>query len=174
MKKLMCQICENEDIAVVQNLDKGKNRYFCNVCRSRGLTAYCGTLEEVPLPKALYNWIIVRDVIEHVTDPLGFLKRINDHLTSGGIASVYGSDIISYLREPEVVLAQRPDEHPFILDYSLLARLINQHLNIMKLERFKIFEEDPNGYRVLITASKPEKVKNPKPWIPEEVPQKHY
>lgn len=149
------------------------SHYSISVCQERGLTAYCGTLQELSLPKAKYDWIIARDIIEHVTDPLGLLEGISDHLVPGGIASIFSCDINS-LREPEVVQVQNPDEHPFLFDFALLARLINFHLDIQVVERFKFFDENPHGYRVLITARKPLSGKRPLPWIPEEPQQKHF
>lgn len=147
--------------------------YAVDVCREKGLKVYCGTLGEVLLPDAAFNWIIARDIIEHVIDPIRFLERIDDRLTPGGILSLYASDL-SYYGEREVVMAQIPEEHPFLFNYALLAKLTNRHFEILSVERFKIYQNSPHGFRTLITSRKPAKGSSPEKWINNEIPQKYY
>jgi len=47
-------------------------------------TVHCGELEKLPLPPASFDVCVLCDVIEHVRDPLAYLKHIHRLLKPGG------------------------------------------------------------------------------------------
>lgn len=63
--------------------------------RKQGLQMIEGTLETVDLPEASYDVVTMWDVIEHVTDPQGELRRAHRLLKPGGLLVVHTMDIDS-------------------------------------------------------------------------------
>ncbi len=54
----------------------------------RGHVVYKSTLEKTRLPKKTFDVVLANHVLEHIDDPVSFLKRINPSLKSGGIVFV--------------------------------------------------------------------------------------
>jgi 2-polyprenyl-3-methyl-5-hydroxy-6-metoxy-1,4-benzoquinol methylase len=62
------------------------SRWAAEYARSRlGLDVREGSLDEVELPAASFDVITLNDVIEHLTDPLGALRRLHALLKPGGL-----------------------------------------------------------------------------------------
>jgi len=55
----------------------------------------CGTLDDVEAPGRQYDIITAFDVIEHVADPVGFLRGIEKRLAAGGVCFVSTPDVES-------------------------------------------------------------------------------
>jgi SAM-dependent methyltransferase len=60
----------------------------CAVARHRGIDARVGTLADVELEPESYDAVVFRQSLEHVTDPVGDLRRVLDALSEGGVAIV--------------------------------------------------------------------------------------
>jgi len=58
--------------------------FACQSAQKRGVETLCGTLDTVKLPVNSFSLVLAQDVIEHVTDPLAFLKNIHTLLKPGG------------------------------------------------------------------------------------------
>jgi 2-polyprenyl-3-methyl-5-hydroxy-6-metoxy-1,4-benzoquinol methylase len=52
--------------------------------RERGLTVHAGPVESAPFPPASFDVVACQHVIEHVTDPRGFLTAVGAYLRPGG------------------------------------------------------------------------------------------
>ncbi len=59
--------------------------YAAAQARARGLRVRTGTLEEVDLPRRSYDVVTLYDVIEHLTDPVGTLRRVRELLRPDGV-----------------------------------------------------------------------------------------
>ncbi|MGO9763869.1 MAG: class I SAM-dependent methyltransferase [Solirubrobacteraceae bacterium] len=62
--------------------------HACELARSRGVDARAGTLAEVKLEPSTYDAVVFRQSLEHVTDPVGDLRRARQALRNGGVAIV--------------------------------------------------------------------------------------
>lgn len=60
----------------------------CAAARSRGVHAHPGTLADVHLDRAKYDAVVFRHSLEHVSDPVGDLRRARELLRDGGVAIV--------------------------------------------------------------------------------------
>lgn len=57
-----------------------------------------GSLENVPLPPEHFDAVLAADVIEHVRDPRGFVKRIRELLNPGGVVLLITPSLDSWTR----------------------------------------------------------------------------
>jgi ubiquinone/menaquinone biosynthesis C-methylase UbiE len=71
------------------------SRWAVDQARSRGLHMVQGTLETADLPEAHFDVVTMWDVIEHLTDPRGALRRAYRLLKSRGLLVVHTIDIES-------------------------------------------------------------------------------
>jgi SAM-dependent methyltransferase len=60
----------------------------CAIARIRGVDARAGTLADTPLEPAAYDAVVFRQSLEHVSDPVGDLRRARESLRAGGVAIV--------------------------------------------------------------------------------------
>lgn len=60
----------------------------CALARARGVDARQGTLGDVPLEPAAYDFAVFQHSLEHVPDPLGDLRRVSAALRPGGLVSI--------------------------------------------------------------------------------------
>lgn len=60
------------------------NKEAALVAASKGITVIAETVQELTAPSGQYDVITACDVIEHVVNPLDFLKRLRAHLKPGG------------------------------------------------------------------------------------------
>jgi len=58
--------------------------FACQSAQKRGANVKCGTLDTVKLPSNNFSLVLAQDVIEHIPDPLTFLKKIHSLLKPGG------------------------------------------------------------------------------------------
>ena len=56
--------------------------------RARGLDARRGTLDDVELEAGAYDAAVFRHSLEHVTDPVGALRRVREALRPGGLVLI--------------------------------------------------------------------------------------
>jgi SAM-dependent methyltransferase len=56
--------------------------------RERGLAVYLGTLEEAGLPADAFDAVVMREVIEHVVDPVALLRETRRVLRPSGVAAL--------------------------------------------------------------------------------------
>jgi 2-polyprenyl-3-methyl-5-hydroxy-6-metoxy-1,4-benzoquinol methylase len=73
------------------------SRWAVEVARKRGLRVLQGTTETADLPEGGFDVVTMWDVIEHLTDPLGELRRVHRLLKPGGLLAVHTIDIGSPL-----------------------------------------------------------------------------
>ncbi len=60
----------------------------CAVASSRGVDARAGTLADVALEAGAFDAVVFRQSLEHVTDPVGDLRRAREALGDGGVVIV--------------------------------------------------------------------------------------
>ena len=56
--------------------------------RARGLEVVLGTLEEARFPDASFDVVVLREVIEHIVEPVALLREIRRVLVPGGVAAL--------------------------------------------------------------------------------------
>jgi len=69
------------------------SRWAVEEARKRGLRMVQGTTETADLPQGYFDVATMWDVVEHLTDPLGELRRVHRLLRSGGLLVVHTIDI---------------------------------------------------------------------------------
>lgn len=67
--------------------------YAYNFAKKRGLKVKKGTLNGDTYPKDKFDFILYQDVIEHVTDPVGELKKAYKILKPGGVIYLVTPDV---------------------------------------------------------------------------------
>lgn len=70
-------------------------RWAVEQARERGLTMLEGSLDTVDIEEQSYDVVTMWDVIEHVSDPLGQLRKVRRILKPGGLAVVHTMDLDS-------------------------------------------------------------------------------
>jgi 2-polyprenyl-3-methyl-5-hydroxy-6-metoxy-1,4-benzoquinol methylase len=71
----------------------------CEVAGRRGLQTRVGTLASAPLENDAYDVAVFRHSLEHVTDPLGDLRRVYQALREGGAVIISVPNFGSWQRE---------------------------------------------------------------------------
>lgn len=99
--------------------------------KSLGLNVYCGKLETAPFQDGFFDYIHLRDIVEHVTDPLAFLLKCrqllknNGHIylsiPNGHIDSV---GLIDFFQKTGVK-ARSPNGHLYFLNKTALLALLD-------------------------------------------------
>jgi 2-polyprenyl-3-methyl-5-hydroxy-6-metoxy-1,4-benzoquinol methylase len=54
----------------------------------RGLAVFAGTLEQAGFPAASFDTVVMREVIEHIVDPVSLLREVARVLRPGGVAAL--------------------------------------------------------------------------------------
>jgi ubiquinone/menaquinone biosynthesis C-methylase UbiE len=70
-------------------------RWAVDLARSRGLNMIEGSLETISIEEQSFDVVTMWDVIEHVTDPLDQLRKVQRLLKPGGLAVVHTMDLDS-------------------------------------------------------------------------------
>jgi SAM-dependent methyltransferase len=73
------------------------NPKAADACRQRGLSVYCGSLEDAALPPASFDTILLHQVIEHLPAPLEILGEVYRLLAPGGTVHIFCPNAGSYL-----------------------------------------------------------------------------
>jgi SAM-dependent methyltransferase len=97
------------------------------IARATGAEVFVGGLEQVP-SEAKFDYIIGTQLIEHVYEPLSFVKRLAGHTKSGRHIILATPDIGGVLRK---AMGQRwpsfkVPEHVLYFDYSTLSSLMRR------------------------------------------------
>lgn len=69
------------------------SRWAAEVAHSRGLPVICGTLAQLPADGASYDAVTLWDVIEHLPDPSGELRRLHALLRPRGVLAISTMDV---------------------------------------------------------------------------------
>ena len=73
--------------------------YAARVAREDlGLEVFDEALDEVDLPQGHFDVVTLWNVIEHLKDPVGDLRRVNNSMREGGLLVFTTGDVDSYLR----------------------------------------------------------------------------
>lgn len=72
------------------------SEYAAAQAAERGLAVTCGPLEEIDLPADEYDCVALWDVIEHMRDPAGSVRRAAAALKRGGLLALSTGDITSW------------------------------------------------------------------------------
>jgi 2-polyprenyl-3-methyl-5-hydroxy-6-metoxy-1,4-benzoquinol methylase len=81
-------------IAAVVGVDP--NPWAVEEARRRGLEVHAGSIEAVP-PGRAFDAAVMLDLLEHVSDPLPFLRRVRERLRPGGRVLIMTPNIRSVL-----------------------------------------------------------------------------
>lgn len=110
----------------VEGLDV--STFAVEFARSRfGLKATLGDLTEVPFQAGAYDAVTMWDVIEHVPDPSGYLRRAHELLRPGGVLTLATPDVGSL---PAKIFGRRwmgfklSDEHIYYFSIATLSRML--------------------------------------------------
>jgi len=82
------------------------------VARDSGIEAYQASVEDAPSPLRDYPLITAIDLIEHVTDPLTFLRAIRERLMPGGVSYIETPNIGSAVYRFGGLLCRLTRGHP--------------------------------------------------------------
>ncbi len=94
-----------------------------------GHTGHQGSLHEVKLPENAYDLVTMYDVIEHVPDPKGYVKRVAELLHSGGIIELATPDVGSLparLTGKRWIGYKLSEEHVYYFDVKTLTRMLDE------------------------------------------------
>lgn len=61
--------------------------YAAKVANERGHRVFCGELDQLPI-EGKFDVVTMWDVLEHIGDPLAYLKKANDLLVDGGLVAI--------------------------------------------------------------------------------------
>ncbi len=61
------------------------SEFACNFMKKKGIEVFNSTIDEYVLPQNHFDIISLREVVEHLTDPLASLKKIYASLKKGGM-----------------------------------------------------------------------------------------
>lgn len=79
---------------VISGLDN--STIACETASAKGFKVYCGNIEQINLPKRVYDRVHMNSVIEHLHDPGLALKKINFAMKPGGKLRVMTPNISSF------------------------------------------------------------------------------
>jgi len=139
--------------------------WLCDFAKSTfNVRMYCGDIEDIDIPLASLDIVILMDVLEHFPDPLKSLKRIVDTLSDDGILVIQtpafrsvGKSYEQMKAEGEIFLLHlKEDEHLYLFNAEslklLFARLGLHHVS---------FEPSIFAYDMFAFVSKQPLQKNP-------------
>jgi SAM-dependent methyltransferase len=93
------------DGALLESLGRGfekfgveASRAATDVCRRRGIDVVAPSIRDLPSIERRFDAVCAVDVIEHVADPLGFLRRVRDLVRADGsiVISTGNSDTLAW------------------------------------------------------------------------------
>jgi len=117
----------------------------------------CGNIEEIDVPLASLDAVVLMDVLEHFPDPIKSLERIVDTLTDDGIIVIQTPALRSYAKTFEqmkadgemFLLHMKEDEHLFLFNEKSL-KLLFERLGF----HYIAFEPPIFAYDMFVFASK--------------------
>jgi SAM-dependent methyltransferase len=137
------------------------------IARATGAEVFIGGIEQVP-SEAKFDCVIGTQLIEHVYEPLSFIKRLAGHTKSGGHIILATPDIGGVLRK---AMGQRwpsfkVPEHVLYFDYSTLSSLMSR-AGLDDVHRLPY----PHAFPLGLIAAKfgftlPPSVRRFKVWVP--------
>lgn len=137
------------------------------IARATGAEVFIGGIEQVP-SEAKFDCVIGTQLIEHVYEPLSFVKRLAGHTKSGGHIILATPDIGGVLRK---AMGQRwpsfkVPEHVLYFDYSTLSSLMRR-AGLDDVHRLPY----PHAFPLGLIAAKfgftlPPSVRRFKVWVP--------
>jgi 2-polyprenyl-3-methyl-5-hydroxy-6-metoxy-1,4-benzoquinol methylase len=93
-------------------------------CRQRhGLDVIAGTLEEGGCQPDSQDVVLLLDVIEHLTDPLGTMRGVAGTMRRGGVVVISTPNIASLAAR---LLQIKPDEHLYYFNAATMSRLLRE------------------------------------------------
>jgi SAM-dependent methyltransferase len=97
-----------------------------DACRSRGLDVRMGSLDEIGLPSDEFDVVVLRHVIEHVTDPVKLMEEIRRILRPDGRVVLLTPNIesIGYAEFGEYWLGLDPPRHLILFRSETLKQLL--------------------------------------------------
>jgi SAM-dependent methyltransferase len=100
--------------------------YGCQAARERGLSVQSAAIESADLPAASFDCVTMWDTIEHLSDPVGAVRRAAEALKPGGWLALSTGDVTSWcarLSGRRWHLFNLP-EHLFFFSPDSLRRLL--------------------------------------------------
>ncbi|NVN97582.1 class I SAM-dependent methyltransferase, partial [Candidatus Nomurabacteria bacterium] len=139
--------------------------WLCDFARSTfSVPMYCGDIEDIDIPAASLDIVILMDVLEHFPDPLKTLKRIIDTLSTDGILVIQTPAFRSIGKTYEQMEADgetfllhlKEDEHLYLFNANSL-KLLFARLGMNYVE----FEASIFGYDMFAFIGSKPLQKNP-------------
>ena len=137
------------------------------IARATGVEVFVGGIEQVP-PGAKFDCVVATQVIEHVYEPLSFVKRLANYTKPGGHIILATPDIGGVLRK---FMGRRwpsfkAPEHVIYFDFRTLSSLMSQ-AGLDRVRRFPY----PHAFPVGLIAAKfgfalPPLLAHLKIWVP--------
>jgi 2-polyprenyl-3-methyl-5-hydroxy-6-metoxy-1,4-benzoquinol methylase len=137
------------------------------IARKTGAEVFVGGIEQVP-PERKFDSVIAIQVIEHVYEPLTFLRRLANHTKPGGHIVLATPDIGGGLRKAmgRHWPSFKAPEHVLYFDFWTLSSLMHQ-AGLTNVRRLSYPHAFPLG---LLTAkfglTMPPLLARPKVWVP--------
>src|SRR5213593_2101131 len=137
------------------------------IARATGVEVFVGGIEQIP-PERKFDCVVATQVIEHVYEPLTFVKQLASHTKPGGHIVIAAPDIGGALRK---AMGRRwpsfkAPEHVLYFDFWTLSALMHQ-AGLTNVRRLPYPHAFPLG---LLTAkfglTMPPLLARPKVWVP--------
>lgn len=105
------------------------SEYAVSVAHKKDLDIISGTLESANFNSAGFDVVTLWDVVEHLTDPVGSIRIVNNILKQEGIVVINTPDSTSFIAK---FLGKRwhllvPPEHLFYFNYKSLSELLESN-----------------------------------------------
>ncbi|MFC2143112.1 class I SAM-dependent methyltransferase [Candidatus Aenigmatarchaeota archaeon] len=99
------------------------NKDSVNECKRKKLNVKKSTFESSNYNDKYFDWIHMGDVIEHVTDPKGFLKLANKKMKKNSILTLSTPDISRWIARKTQV---KPGEHLYYFNKSTIKNILEK------------------------------------------------
>jgi 2-polyprenyl-3-methyl-5-hydroxy-6-metoxy-1,4-benzoquinol methylase len=118
------------------------NPTACKKTREKGFNVYCGTANDVDLPRNFFDEVYMGHVIEHLNDPKKVLKTISKSMKSGGLIEIDTPNVDSLAVKvfQSYWFALECPRHLFLFSPNTLSRMLN--LAGFEVEEIR-FDESP-------------------------------
>ena len=123
---IFLKVAENKTEYTVAGVEP--SRWAVEYCTRQGLSAFCGTLKDLPTSERNFDIITSWDVLEHVCDPMAELAEVNQRLRVGGVYAFSTLHVDNWF--PKLVGERWPwymDMHLYYFTNSILKHMLERN-----------------------------------------------